>query len=159
MLSIAFISYIVVSAYTPGPSNLMALTNSAKFGIRQASVFCLGMLCGFFIDMSLCALLSTALFSMIQKIEPFMKAAGSACMFYIAYKIVKDSPKKERTENKLLGPSSFLTGLLMLLINLKVIIYGMTSMSSFVLPNIQAKLEIVFAIVLLSIVGGIGTYT
>lgn len=159
MISVAFMSYIFVTAFTPGPNNLMALTNAAKFGLRRGVTFSAGVFLGFLIDMSLCALLTTALYTSIPKIEPFMKGIGALYMLYLAFTVFRDKPKKEKTEESFLNPSSMFTGTIMQLVNVKVIIYGITSMTAFVLPNAQSNGGIILGILLLSVVGFLGTCT
>ncbi|MGF2940904.1 LysE family transporter [Enterococcus xiangfangensis] len=159
MISTAFISYIFVTAFTPGPNNLMALTNAAKFGLRKASIFCLGVLAGFLIDMSLCALLTTVLYASIPKVEPFMKGIGALYMLFLAFTVFRDKPKQKKSEKNFLNPSSMFTGTIMQLVNVKVIIYGITSMTAFVILNTQSSSGVILGVLLLSIVGFLGTFT
>lgn len=160
MISAAFMSYIFVTAFTPGPNNLMALTNAAKFGLRRGVTFCLGVLLGFLIDMSLCALLTTALYTSIPKVEPFMKGIGALYMLYLAFTVFRDKKtKQKKAEKDILNPSSMFTGAIMQLVNVKVIIYGITSMTAFVLPNAKSSSGVILGILLLSIVGFLGTLT
>lgn len=159
MISVAFLSYIFVTSFTPGPNNLMALTNSAKFGLRKAFIFCSGVFIGFLIDMSLCAILTTALYASIPKIEPLIKGIGALYMLFLAFTVFRDKPKREKSEKSFLNPSSMFTGAIMQLVNVKVIIYGITSMTAFVLPKTQTNGGIILGILLLSLVGFLATCT
>ena len=159
MISVAFLSYIFVTSFTPGPNNLMALTNSAKFGIRKSLNFCSGVFIGFLIDMSLCAVLTTALYTSIPKIEPFIKGIGALYLLTLAFTVFRDKTKRKKSEKSFLNPSSMFTGAIMQLVNVKVIIYGITSMSAFVLPNTQTNGGIILGILLLSLVGFLATCT
>ena len=159
MISAAFISYIFVTAFTPGPNNLMALTNAAKFGLRKACAFCSGVFFGFLIVISLSAFLTTALYSSIPKIEPIMKIIGALYMIFLAVSIFRDKPKRNDSKKTILNPSSLFTGTIMQLVNVKVIIYGITSMTTFIIPNTQSTIGIVSGILILSMVGFLGTLT
>ena len=48
-----FLSYAVVTAVTPGPNNLMSLSNAGRLGFRRAFPFNLGIWAGFAIVMLL----------------------------------------------------------------------------------------------------------
>lgn len=148
----AFASYIFLTAYTPGPNNIMAMTNSAKFGLKASFKFCLGMMTGFAIDMLLCAVFTTLLFSYIPAIEPFMKWVGAAYILFLAYTIFRDKPHKNGKESRL-RPNSFLTGMLMQFVNVKVILYGITAMSTFVLPHYSSMSAVIVAVLVLNLVG------
>lgn len=157
MISVAFISYILVTAFTPGPNNLMALTNAAKFGLRKGIIFSSGVFLGFLIDMSLCAFLTTALYNSIPMIEPIMKVIGALYIIFLAINVLRDKQNKQDDEESQLNASSFFTGAIMQLINVKVIIYGVTAMTTFVIPTAQSIVGIISGILFLSTVGFLGT--
>lgn len=159
MFSIAFFSYIFLTAFTPGPNNFMALANAAKYSLKRSLIFCLGVFFGFLIDMTLCAVLTSVMYSSIPIIEPYMKILGALYMLFLAFTVYRDKPKTEKKKRQFLNPSSLFTGMIMQLVNVKVIIYGITAMTSFVLPNAHSVIDIIVGILLLAIVGFLGTCT
>lgn len=151
-----FWSYIFVTAFTPGPNNIMAMSNSAKTGFNRGMVFCLGVFAGFLIVMSLCAVLTTALFQYIPAMAPYMKWVGASYIILLAFSIWRDKPRNQE-KKQFLDPGSFVTGMVMQLVNVKVILYGLTALSTFVLPYSRTYPAVLGAIIVLSLTGFAGT--
>lgn len=158
----AFFSYIFLAAFTPGPNNIMAMSNSARVGFRRGFVFCLGVLAGMLIDMTLCAVFTSMLFEYIPKIAPVMKWVGALYILFLAYTIFRDKPPSGEEggngrEKRYVDPGSFSTGVVMQFVNIKVILYGITALSTFVLPHSRSPLHVATAVLVLSLTGFAGT--
>ncbi len=150
----SFISYIFITAYTPGPNNIMAMSNASRLGFRKSFPFVLGMLLGFIFVMILCTLFSAGLYALIPKIKPFMLVLGAGYMFYLAWKIWKSDSDIQVQDTK---GTSFLSGCLLQFVNPKIMIYGITAMSSYILPVFQNTLILTGFALLLSLVGFSGS--
>ena len=150
----AFLAYVFISAFTPGPNNIMAMTNSIKYGLLKALVFCLGVLFGCLIDMTLCAMATSFLFEYIPVIEPGMRWVGAIYIAYLAVVVYRDKGGEEKT---LSTPSGFFTGIVMQLVNVKLIFYGITALTTFVLPFHQSWGALTLAVLFLSVLGFFGT--
>jgi cysteine/O-acetylserine efflux protein len=126
-----FLVYIVVTAFTPGPNNIMSMSNAVRFGFKRSFTFNLGIWVGFSVVMLLCTLLSSALFQFIPKIKIVMVILGAAYILFLAWKTFKSDPeiKTEETQG-----ASFISGLLLQFINPKIYIYAFTSMAVYILP-------------------------
>ncbi len=148
----AFFSYIFLTAITPGPNNIMAMTCGSKYGFKKGLKFCFGVFIGFLIIISLCTFLGTILFNLMPKIAPFIKYAGAVYILYLAYKTLKDKPKEE-SDNLIDEKKLILNGMLLQFINPKLIIYGITSMSTFILPHFKTFNILSFFILALSLMG------
>lgn len=152
----AYLSYIFLTAFTPGPNNIMAMSTSAKYGLRRGFVFCMGVLCGFLIDMSLCAVFTSVLYQYIPAVMPIMKWVSAAYILFLAFTIVYDKPAKNKPSTPL-KPDSMLTGMLMQFVNVKVLLYGITALSTFVLPYTQTTSGLFINVLILSVTGFVGT--
>ncbi len=131
MFSLAnFLTYAVVTAITPGPNNIMSMSNASKLGFKKNLPFNLGIFGGFLVVMVACTLLSSLLSSLLPIIETPMKIAGAAYMLYLAYKTFKSSDKIEENYSK----TGFVSGLLLQFINPKIYIYCIMSMQVYILP-------------------------
>lgn len=150
MNTAAFLSYVFLTTYTPGPNNIMAMTNSAKVGFRKGMRFCVGVFLGFLVDMSLLVLFTSLLFQYIPGIAPVMKWIGAAYILYLAFVTLRDKPHAQK--KPLLAPGSLLSGVVMQLVNVKVILFGITVMSTFLLPTIQSPPMLAGAVVFLAAV-------
>ena len=74
----AFLTYAVITAATPGPNNIMSMSNAGRLGFRRALPFNLGIWVGFTIVMVLCTLFCTALSALIPAIRLPMLVLGAA---------------------------------------------------------------------------------
>jgi threonine/homoserine/homoserine lactone efflux protein len=140
-------------AYTPGPNNIMSMNNAKNVGFKKGIVFNFGIFTGFFIVMVLCLFFSTALYIVVPKIQLPMKILGAAYMVYLIVKTIIPSKKKEIKENN----GSFIVGAFLQFINIKIIIYGITAFSSFILPYYSSIPILIFFAFLLTFVGFSGS--
>ena len=145
----SFFTYIFIVAYTPGPNNIMSMNNAKNVGFRKGIIFNFGMFTGFFVVMILCLLFSAFLFTVIPKIQFPMKILGAAYMIYLIIKTMIPS-KKAKALN---SGGSFIIGALLQLINPKIMIYGITAFSSYILPHYTNIAVLAFFLFLLSLVG------
>jgi threonine/homoserine/homoserine lactone efflux protein len=131
----------------------MSMNNATKVGFKKGIIFNLGILAGFSIVMIVCLLFSTVLYRIIPKIQFPMKIAGAAYMGYLILKTLLPSRKRKINSND----GSFIIGAALQLINPKIIIYGITAMSSYILPYYSAMPILIGFAFLLSFVGFTGT--
>ena len=147
----AFLSYIVLTAFTPGPNNIMVMSVASKRGFKKGFPFCLGVILGFFLVMIVCTAFSAALFDFIPQIEPFMKYVGAAYILWLAWTIYRDKPhekKKSRFE-----ADSMFSGVMLQFVNVKVILYGITAMTTFILPYYKSIPSLALFIAVLTLTG------
>lgn len=131
-----FLSYAVVTAVTPGPNNLMSLSNAGRLGFRRALPFTLGIWAGFTVVMLLCTAFCGALSDLIPRIRTPMLVIGAAYMLYLAWKTFRSPPVAEGGEQT---KSGFLSGLVLQLVNPKIYIYCIVSMEAYILPYYQGQ--------------------
>ena len=130
----AFLSYVVVTTFTPGPNNIMALANASKFGLRRTMRFTLGVCAGFFLVVGLSIAFTIVLYRLIPTIKPVMTVIGAAYILWLAYKTVTSSPHDDGAS----GQNTFLSGMLLQFLNPKAILYGLTAASTFIVPYYHA---------------------
>jgi threonine/homoserine/homoserine lactone efflux protein len=131
----------------------MSMNNAKNVGFKRGIVFNLGILTGFFVVMILCLIFSTVLYTLVPKIQFSMKILGAAYMIYLIIKTFAPSKEHKIKNNN----GSFLIGALLQLINPKIIIYGITAMSSYILVYYKELPVLVFFASLLAIIGFTGT--
>lgn len=147
---IPFLSYVLVTTFTPGPNNIMSMTNANRDGFKKTLNFDLGVFAGFFVMMLACSYFNLLLFNLIPKIKIFMSIIGSAYMIYLAYKIYTSKVVEGESNNTHIN--SFFTGLMMQFVNVKVILYGLTVVSSFIIPySSNPAVLILFSLLLASL--------
>ncbi len=124
----ALVSFVLVTSLTPGPNNISAMSLGITHGYRKSFRFLSGIVVGFFVVMCICALIATILFKSLPFIEPYLRIAGSLYIVWLAIHTFIGSLKADPTSAKSLG---FLDGLLLQMLNVKVIVYGLTLYSTF----------------------------
>ncbi|MDI2585780.1 LysE family transporter [Psychrobacillus sp. NEAU-3TGS] len=134
--------YAFVSSFTPGPNNIMAMLFANKYGFKKTFKFCLGVGVGFFVILILSAYFNLLLHNFLPKIEFIMKLLGAAYMLYLAIKIV--TSKNAGNDNNGGSNNSFFVGVVLQFINPKAILYGITAMSTFVLPYNSSHFSLLF---------------
>ena len=127
---VSFLTYAIVTAVTPGPNNIMSMSNGIKKGFKKAFPFNFGILIGFSIVMIICTVFFSVLSSLIPKIKFPMLIIGAAYMLYLAWKTFKSSDKIEEQHSQ----QNFLSGLFLQFINPKIYIYCIMSMEVYILP-------------------------
>jgi threonine/homoserine/homoserine lactone efflux protein len=77
----AFLSYVFVTTFTPGPNNIMSMINASQYGFKKSIFFNVGIFFGFFIIIALCSIFSVTLYSLIPSIKPIMTCIGAVSFF------------------------------------------------------------------------------
>lgn len=145
-----FLSYAVVTAVTPGPNNIMSMSNAGRLGFRKSFPFNLGIWAGFSIVMLVCTFFCNMLSEIIPKIKMPMLIIGAIYMLWLAWKTVKSSSVIEEKQTK----SSFISGALLQFINPKIYIYCIVSMEAYILPYYQGEwLTLIFFALVLAFIG------
>ncbi len=126
----AFLSYVAVTSFTPGPNNIMSMSNASRYGFRRSVPFTLGVMAGFFLVVGASIGFTVALYRAIPTIKPVMTVIGAAYILWLAWKTATSSPHDERPA----AQNTFLSGLALQFLNPKAILYGLTVAATFIVP-------------------------
>ena len=151
---LAFGMYVIITTFTPGPNNLMAMSNGLHTGFRRTIRFLIGVFAGFIVVMSICALANFAFMKLLPSIHVWLNWFGAAYMIYLAIHVMRSKPHLE-AENE--GLNTFAAGFTMQLINPKAILYGITVFSNFIIPTYQSIPQLVLFALLLAIIALVAT--
>jgi threonine/homoserine/homoserine lactone efflux protein len=112
--------------------------NAGREGYRRTFRFMSGIFTGFFCIMIVSAYLNLVLVTYIPGITRVLKYIGAAYLFYLAWKVsgirVGKKKNRESAEGNNDPVNTFRVGMTMQLVNVKVIFYGLTILSGFVIP-------------------------
>jgi threonine/homoserine/homoserine lactone efflux protein len=147
---LAFAMYVVVTTFTPGPNNLMAMSNGLHTGFRRTIKFLGDVFAGFFVVMLICAFANFAFMLMLPSIHSWLNWFGAAYMLYLAIHVMRSKPHLDE-ENE--GLNTLSAGFSMQLINPKVILYGITVFSNFIIPVYRSIPSLVFFALILAVIG------
>ncbi len=140
-----FLSYAVVTAITPGPNNIMSMSNAGRLGFRKSFSFNLGIWAGFSVVMIICTFFCNMLSEIIPQIKTSMLVIGAVYMLWLAWKTLKSSSVIEENHSR----SSFISGAFLQFVNPKIYIYCIVSMEAYILPHYQGQWIILIAFALL----------
>lgn len=129
----ASLSFAIITTFTPGPNNISSAAMGINFGYRRTLPYLLGIFSGFFIIMCLMGLFSDTLSEHIPGLESILAIVGSLYIVWLAWHTLKagyglDGKSCKSEEGKPLGMHN---GLILQILNPKVIIYALTIYSTF----------------------------
>ena len=147
---IAFLTYALINAITPGPNTMSSLSNGTRLGFRKSLPFSFGIWTGFSIVMVLCTVLCSLLNTLIPRIKTPMLILGALYILRLAWRTWHSGPLTDTGT----GRSGFASGFLLQFVNPKIYIYGIVSMEAYVLPVYHGNLlPLLFFALLLAFIG------
>lgn len=141
--------YIVMVGYTPGPGNLYALSCSLKYGRKAAMRMWYGMLCGFLLSVTMVAVATHLLGTVMGEYVVWLKYLGAAYILWLSWKIFKSKGLTESDAKT----CSFTSGMIVQLTNAKMILFDLTVFSIFVLPYSNKLVDLLVVSYILTIAG------
>ena len=126
--------YMVITATTPGPNNILVLNSVVNYGYAQSKRLILGVYAGFAAIMILCGFGTHLLIELLPNTLGILKILGAGYVFYLAYKVAKSKPQGLESDNDNLG---FFNTFLLQFVNVKIILYAVTDflISNILSPN------------------------
>ncbi|MBQ1391587.1 MAG: LysE family transporter [Firmicutes bacterium] len=127
----AFLYYCFINGITPGPANLCSLAASMNYGRRRALIQWTGLFTGFVVMALLAVLLNYFLGAALGDKVAVLRYIGAAYIVWLAIKLVRHTNQTTKNEAK---ECNFFTGLIVNLTNIKVLLFCITALSTYVLP-------------------------
>ena len=141
------ISYVLISSFTPGPANVSSASMAVLHGYNNTLRFRAGLAVGVFLLMLLSGWFSTTLLHAFPSLEPLMRYVGAVYILYLAFGILKASYTFKENDVKPLG---FTHGLLLNILNPKLIVYAFTLFSAFLVPMTKNAASLLLTVMLLA---------
>jgi len=149
----AFMIYALVNAFTPGPGNILALNTMTNIGWRRGKSLFFGIFVGYYFVQVLCAIFVFSLDSLINPVMGSLKYVGSAYIVWLAYRILVSAPGMKTTEKS----PHFLIGFMLQVVNVKIYLFGITALTSFVTPYYSTFGAFLFFEMVIATIGTIAT--
>jgi len=150
------LSYILISTFTPGPSNISSASLAVLHGYKNTLKFQAGLAAGVFLLMFLSGLLSGAIVKLFPSFEPVMRYVGAAYILYLAFGILKASYTFTEKDSKPLG---FVHGFILQILNPKLFVYAFTLFSGFLATRTQNVSVLFLVVTFLAVVAFCATST
>ena len=142
--------YILVLGYTPGPSNLCAFHSGIHFGRKQAMRIWWGFVTGFLLIDTTLVVITHFLGDILGSYVRWLSYAGALYMVCLAVMIVV---KSGQSKEEMAKSCTVRTGVLIEVTNVKVWMFCLTALGTFVLPYSNSFLELAKVGLLLTLAG------
>lgn len=127
----SFLLYCYIGAITPGPANLTSLAAALRYGRKPALRQWRGIFFGFFLVSMASVLVTWLLGTMLNEYVGYLAWVGAAYILWMAWHMLRSSGV-EAEDNP--DQPTFRRGLLVQLTNVKIMVFCLTALASYVLP-------------------------
>ena len=127
----SFLIYCYITGITPGPANLCSLSAALRYGRGPALRQWRGLFAGFFTVSMASVLITYFLGSVLNQYVGVLSWIGAAYILWMAWHMLH-AGEAEAAQDA--ARPCFRTGLLVQLTNVKIMVFCMTALASFVLP-------------------------
>ena len=137
----SLLGYMLICSFTPGPGNILALNTTSTYGWKRSRSLIWGICLGYATVQTICTI---ALYRLNQFFAPALQAMrfiGGIYMVWLTIHIFRSKP----TESTMQKEPTFLQGLLLQLVNVKIYFYISSLLSAYFIPNCDTILELVLA--------------
>jgi len=141
------IAYVLISTFTPGPSNISSASMAILHGFKNTLKYQLGLGVGVFLLMFMSGLFSVALLHIFPALEPILRYIGAAYILYLAFAILKAS---YTLTEKAIEPLGFVRGFMLQVLNPKLYVYAFTLFSTFMVSMSRGILSLALLAILLA---------
>jgi cysteine/O-acetylserine efflux protein len=128
--AMAFLTFAIINAFTPGPGNILALNTITNYGWKKGKPLFFGVFTGYYVVQLLCALLIFGVNTWLNPVMDGMKYIGAAYILYLAFHVAKGKPVDVAVQKN----ASFWKGFTLQLVNVKIYFFGLTALSGYVVP-------------------------
>jgi len=150
------LSYVLISTFTPGPSNITSTSLAVQHGYKNTLNYQGGLAVGVFLLMLVSGWVSTTLLHVFPLLEPVLRYTGAAYILYLAFGVLKASYIFADKQGQALG---FGHGLLLQVLNPKLIVYAFTLFAGFLAPLTNNGTLVLVASALLAAISFVATST
>lgn len=127
----SFLLYCYIGAITPGPANLTSLAAALRYGRKPALRQWRGIFFGFFLVSMASVLVTWLLGTMLNEYVGYLAWVGAAYILWMAWHMLRSSGVEAEGNP---DQPTFRRGLLVQLTNVKIMVFCLTALASYVLP-------------------------
>ena len=149
----AYLPYAFVTAYTPGPNNILSLYSVGQKGWKKGKNTLFGIAAGFFSVMVVCAVLCFWMARYIPSLSNVLKYVGAAYILWLAVHIALSKPSEEGVSG-----ANFWKAFFLQFANVKIIMYAITIYTGYVLPVSQSFPYLAAHAVCITVIGASGAF-
>ncbi|KQZ00080.1 lysine transporter LysE [Pseudolabrys sp. Root1462] len=155
----ALVLFVFVTAFTPGPNNIMVTASGVNFGFLRTVPHMAGITVGFVVLVVAAAAGLGAVFAAAPGLQTVLKIAGALYMLWLAWKVANSRPA-DNTDVDLGSPMTFWEALAFQWVNPKAVVMALTVIAIYVRPEHRLNdVLIVLAVEVLATVGTVVAWT
>jgi len=136
-------TFTMSTVMSPGPNNIMLLSSGLTFGYKKTMPLMFGIILGFPLMVLIIGLGLGALFERFPIVLNILKIVGILYLFWMAYKIARNTSSYEIDENNQNKSFTFIQSALFQWVNPKAWIMAITSISVFVSSNENSMFQVI----------------
>lgn len=148
---VPLLTFVAVTSYTPGPNNVSSASMGLVFGFLRSLPYLLGVTSGFILMMLLCGTMSSLMIKLLPSVSQWLRWVGFSYIMWLAYGTLRSSYAFDGDNE--IARMGFIKGVFLQVVNVKVIIYGITLYTTFLTPLAGQPATLVMSALLLGIIG------
>ena len=150
----SFLLYAFINAFTPGPSNILALNTVTNYGWKNGRNQFLGIFVGYYSVLIICGLFVYGVGAFLPKTLGVVKYFGAVYILWLAIHVAMSNPNIVDTEK---SKPTFIRGFMLQFVNVKVYMYGITALAGFIVPYSTKFMVLCGVEFLLATIGTVAT--
>lgn len=131
---LALTLFVFVTAFTPGPNNIMVTASGVNFGFARTIPHMAGITIGFMVLLVACAAGLGLVFTAVPALQLALKIIGALYMLWLAWKVANARPASDEPDD-LARPLTFMQAAAFQWVNPKAVVIGLTAISIYVRPD------------------------
>ena len=131
---VAMFVFAAVTAFTPGPNNIMVTASGVNFGFARTIPHLAGILSGFMVMLVGCGAGLGALFTAYAPLQYALKIVGAAYMLWLAWKVANARPADDEPDSSA-RPLTFLQAVAFQWVNPKAWVIAISAIAIYVRPS------------------------
>lgn len=148
-----FFVYALINALTPRPGNILALNTVTNYGWKKETPMFFGIFSGYYVVQLICAIFVYSISTLLPGVLTVIKYASTAYILWLAIHIALSRPDQAGGIN----PASFWKGFVLQIVNIKIYLFGITTLTGYVINYSTAMLVIVFFSLVIATIGSLAT--
>jgi threonine/homoserine/homoserine lactone efflux protein len=133
---LAIVVFAFVTAFTPGPNNIMLAASGVNFGFARTIPHVLGVEIGFLVLLLGCAAGLGLVFAAAPALQIALKVAGAAYMLWLAWKVA-NAHNADNAGRAPTRPFTFVQAAAFQMVNPKAAVVGLSAIAIYVRPGEQ----------------------
>ena len=150
-----FFIYAVINAFTPGPGNILALNTVTNYGYKKGKPLFWGIFAGYYVVQIICAVFVFGVSTFLPNVLGIMKYIGAAYILCLAVHIALSKPTTGTVEKS----ASFLKGILLQFVNVKIYLFGITALTGYVTDYSTSLWVLLLFELIIATIGTVATLT